>query len=273
MPAYNEDPPHFGPEEHMDSASTARYLDGAEQHELFANVIVSESDNGLRFDVPPRIVLAPSVGKFVLTAYGARRWFKERDDYGEIRTWQSLTDPSEGGQIWIPHLYPFEEVDEKGLPVIKDVERCKLTIELQGYGHAGQEVPPLEVSVHTDDDVLTASENEASYNPFGEYYFIDFSSINRSVHAEVVEYPEIIYHTLGDYLDDKGMSADYFDIMTRKKDIPEEFTRQFVPNDWNARKSSTFLSSATGEIYVPMHMLATGIEAGISFPAFQPNKS
>lgn len=187
MPIYNEDPTHFGIEEYAgESASAVNYLDGAEKHELFANVIVSETDHGVRFDVPPRIVSAPDIGKFVLTAYGARRWFKERDDYGEIRTWQSLTDPSEGGQIWIPHLYPFEEVDEKGLPLIRDIERCRLTIELQGHGYQGREVPPLEVSVHTDDDVLTASENEASYNPFGEFYFTDFNSMNRTVHVEIV---------------------------------------------------------------------------------------
>lgn len=202
------------------------YLDGTQPHPMFLDVRIEETEHGVGFNVPKRIIDTPHNGKWIFDIFGGRRWFKERDDYGNIRFTQS------GISIWVPHLYPFEETDEHGLPRIPDRERCAVQIRLQPFNT--RDGTFTEVGVSTPNALLTGQESALSFNYESIRFFDEFTQTGKPLISELVTW------------------------------------HQTEPDPWYLRQPSGFKGSAFGEMYIPIDELRRGVDAEISFPCFKP---
>ena len=239
------------------------FLDSRQPQTMFAGVKITESGDTLRFEAEPRIVDAHELGRYILKIYGSRRYFKEHDDYGEIRFTQSET------ALWIPHLYPFEEVDEKGLPVIKDRERCEVTVSLEPLQSTDER---QQATVITPNGDFTAGEAPESYNPLGIFYFSEFDAIGRALISDLVTYPKMQWPTLSEFFAAKLPGHTYYDYIRNPESIDEAllepYYRQFEACNWLARRPSGAEGIAFGSIWVPVDELRAGtIDAQIFFPA------
>ncbi len=239
-------------------------LDGASDLPLFEGVIIIDTEENLGFSVPERYINTSKYGKFILEIDGDWHRFKERDDYGAIRTTQS------GKSLWIPHLYPFEETDERGLPLILDRERCKLHVSLQLIsGHTN--ISPA-VSIQTPQAKLTANQGEESYNGSWKSYFNEFELDGTPLRADFVAYPKRRWHLFVDYVNEMNptmTSDDFMASMLGKLPFPDEFLNQDRPDNWQARPPADLIGTAFGSVWVPIDDLRRGIDAAISFPCFK----
>lgn len=230
---------------------------------MFTGVEITEAGDTLRFRTAPRIIDAHELGKYILKITGSRQRFKEHDDYGEIRFTGS------GTSLWIPHLYPFEELDEAGLPLIKDRERCNVTVSLEPLQFTDE---AQEVTIATPNGEFTAGESPESYNPWGILYFSEFNAIGRALVSDLVTYPEMQWPTLAEFFAAELPDHSYHDYLqgpgSMDESLLEPYNRQFEPKNWRARKPSGFQGNAFGSIWVPVDELRAGIiEASIIFPA------
>ncbi|MFZ1248862.1 MAG: hypothetical protein WAQ24_00910 [Candidatus Saccharimonadales bacterium] len=247
----------------QDSASSAvPMLDGTQAHALFENPSVIKDEHGLRFEVPRRLVDTLYHGKWTLTVFGRHRWFKDIDEYGATRF------TTGGKALWVPHLYPFEETDQDNLPLIRDRERCSVTVQMTKYAGVMPEPYPGAVEVVTNSDTLTARESPDSYNPYGNRYFTEFKSVLPLILREVT-FPELQWPSYSDYYESHPNAPSLMDVMDDKAPMPKEFTDQFEPNDWRSRKRVQYSGAAFGTIWVPVEDLWRGkIAAQIRFPMF-----
>lgn len=110
--------------EHIDLRKLYNFLEGGK---------LSATNGRLYFESPQRVVETEQFGALVVSVRGARRWFKERDDYGSTRFFVKAYAGSEhlSGAYWVAHLYPCEEVDEQGLPLIRDRERLEMGLVIE----------------------------------------------------------------------------------------------------------------------------------------------
>ena len=172
--------------------------------------------------------------------------------------------------LWIPHLFPFEDTDSKGLPLILDRERCSFTVRLQPLSE--NDGINATAAVTTAQGVLLAHESPESYNPDFTRYFNEFSFSNKLLLADEVTYPEKRWNTLEEYYRDNGLTIDYLqwrvDMLNNVIPIPDEYDAQFEPNEWEKREPADVTGQAFGEIWVPVDSLRRGIDAEISFPCF-----
>lgn len=239
------------------------YLDGTQPHPMFLNVQIEETEQGVGFSVPKRIINTPNNNKWIFDIYGGRKWFKERDDYGNFRFTKS------GDSLWIPHLYPFEETDEHGLPIIYDRERCAVKIRLQPF--VTSDDINTQVNIVTANATLLGQEAPESYNPYFIRYFNEFTFVGKPLISQSVTYPKIQWPTFADYLRDKGISkAEQTEFLMSQKAWPDEFLAQKQPEPWYVREPSGFGGFAFGEMFVPIDDLRHGINADILFPCFKP---
>ena len=239
------------------------YLNGSESHSLFENVRVIESEGELSFQVPKRRINSENLGKWELEVYGKRRWFKEHDDYGEIRF---LAD---GTGLWIPHLFPFEETDENGMPIILDRERCELTITMKSMQTFEPNGSPI-VLIDTSQGTAIADIRLNIEETYGadRNYFKYFEMQGKPFISQLLAYDER-WRSLKEYLNDPNTSAsitDYERMMVSEIPIPEEYLRTKEPNDWTERSRADYDGLAIGTIWVPVDELRRGIDATISFP-------
>lgn len=255
-----------------DAPFKGEILDGRGEYELFKDVVITESDAGVRFHVPRRVIrTTDGKGYWGLEVYGSLEYFKERDDYGEIRFLSS------GTSFWAPHMYPFEEMDERGLPLIRDRERCNVDIVLRSLaadtGH--QSVPEVEAELRTPYVTLRAQDNIEDYNPDGDLSFSDFVDLSRPLPADEVKYPEkrpLYFSEIVADLETNGQAELAESILTLRVPIPERYHAAYDPLDWQTRQPLKMVSSAFGEVWVPLDQLRAGIDATISFPTFRPRK-
>ena len=251
-----------------DSVSAVERLDGASPHKLFDNVVVIEEADGVRFEAPRRLIETKNHGRWQLRVYGARRWFKEVDHYGEIRFTQS------GEVLWIPHLYPFEELDGDNLPIIRDRERCALTVELSKYQGEMPEPDKSEVCIDTPKAGYVACESIESYNPNGLRYYDEFATESLRLIVRIVTYPERQWQMYADYADSHPDAPSLYDILNSGGSLtmPAEYTAQDLPNAWYDRERRELSpTGAFGRIYVPVDMLRHGAldDVMIRFPMFE----
>jgi hypothetical protein len=259
--------------ESIDQLNIATYdrrnnLEGTGSNRLFANVRVIEENGSLRFNVPRRFVDTPEDGKWSLEVSGGRRWFKERDDFGVVRFLKN------GNSIWVPHLFPFEDTDDQGLPIILDRERCEVTVSLQPP--IGLYVDkPLNVTIETREGKFSAGESPDSYNVAGISYFTEYTWDGKPLVSDLVTYPERRWPSLQIYLQEMkpNVSADEYDAIMCGEPSADEgiapYLAQYQPGDWFDRESSGYGGTAFGTIWVPVEMLRDNrIVADISFPCF-----
>ncbi len=268
----------YSPDDVADERMPRRleYADGTGDYPLFEGVQIIEDDNGLRFRTPRRIIRTKDGAVWGLSVFGSLKHFKERDDYGFIR---SLAD-EQGmpiGAIWKPHLYPWEEVGEDGLPLIRDRERCEITVELADLNEARAHGAQVEIAITTPSGRYQAQPDQGlSYNPRGDQYFEEFVDMQRRQIADVVEYPNAIgeppsLSALLLKLYDAGEFERADRIEMGEEPLPPELTEYDRPNDWQVREPFITKSLASGTMWVPIDLLRSGaIEAAISFPSMQP---
>lgn len=266
------DPPEDEPPEDTDfvlerqllrEARGLECLDGTQAHPMFENVQVIEENDGLRFRVPRRLIETPTAGKWIFEIYGRRKWFKERDDFGDVRFTVS------GDCLWIPHLFPFEETNADGLPLILDRERCEVMVTLQ-QAEDNADIATT-AAIKTQFGELSAQESALSYNPEFIRYFDEFEFQGKPLVADTVTYPPHRWESLEHYFREMHPDMDsetYYSILLGQLPFPEEYGAQFEPNDWQERERSGFSGTAFGSIWVPVDELRRGIEADISFPCF-----
>lgn len=253
----------FGSDLNADPSAKREYLDGRQVHPLFQDVRLIEENDGVRLEVPKRYIDTPADGKWAFEIRGKQRWFKEHDDFGAFRLTQS------GVTLWIPHLFPFEETNEAGLPVILDRERCELTVSLQPIGENNTDVTTAQVE--TQFGTLTADEAPGSYNQYQILFFTDFEYQGVPLRADLVTYPDFRWSSLGQYLQEKDPTtsqAKYDAIMLGNLPLPEEYSAQDRPDDWSERQPSRYAGTASGTIWVPLDEIRRGIESTLSFPCF-----
>ena len=243
-----------------------RVLDGTEDHDLFQDVQVRDGS----FEVPERVIDTPNHGRYSFSAFGSVQHFKERDEYGKVRFLGDRMGCAVGA-IWVPHLYPFEQTDDKGLPYIRDRERLAMTVLLDPL--EGQDLYPACAEISAGGQ-LYGSEVMPIHAMTILKTFTEFVAVGRRLVAEDVEYPELCWPTLSDYVADRmSDSGDPpVDVIIRDMSrgvmpLPEEFEAQFRP--LQNRRLSRCGGNAFGTIYVPIDDLRRGIEATISFPMFK----
>ncbi len=252
----------YGPVDLALWLNKGEHLDSNQPRPLFAEVNITESGDTLRFETKPRIIDARELGHYILRVTGKRKLFKEHDDYGDIRF------TSTGTSLWIPHLYPFEEVDETGLPLIKDRERCDVTVSLEPLQFTNE---AQEATISSPNGEFTAGEAPESYNPWGVLYFSEFNAIGRALVSDLVTYPEMRWLTLAEFFAAELPDLDYYDYFRHPesvdKNLLEPYHRQFEPKNWRVRKLSGYKGNAFGSIWVPLDELRAGtIDASIIFP-------
>lgn len=272
-PPYNEDGPAPRDEEYdarkplftANQIDSFDYLNGSESHSVFENVRVTEAEGELSFQVPKRRIHSENLGRWELEVYGKRRWFKEHDDYGEIRF---LAD---GTGLWIPHLFPFEETRANGMPTILDRERCELTITMKSMQTFKPNESPI-VLIDTPQGTAIADIRlniEETYSA-DRNYFKYFEMQDKPFISQLLGYDER-WRSLREYLNDPATSAsitDYERMMMSEIPIPEEYLRSQKPNDWTERSRADYDGLAFGTIWVPVDELRRGINSTISFPNF-----
>lgn len=246
--------------------SSLEYLDGTQSHPLFKHVRITEEDGELSFSVPKRFVDSPNHGKWELEVYGKRRWFKEHDDYGEIRF---LGD---GTALWIPNLYPFEETTEDGLPLIPDRERCEVIVTMKSMQTFDPDESP-DVLIETPNGSLFADTHLNIEETYGadRNYFSWFEMLGKPFVAQLVTYDDR-WRSLTAYLKDPATPEtmeQYHLMMLDRVSMPDDYLRSKEPNDWTQRSPSEHTDQAFGRVLVPVDELRRGIEADISFPIFK----
>lgn len=285
LPAHSEDDEDFGTRTELDEdwmydadqetedARRSRELslqnvdvvfDAKQPLPLFENVMVDDSGN---FRVPERYIGHQKYGVWGFSVVGRRVTFKSRDEFGRIRFFHR--GESDGGAIWVPHLYPFEEKDSNGLPLIKDRERCELTVLLSRI--FGPKIYPLYTQIHADGQTYGAERDIEAIFMDGAI-FSEFVCAGSEYIPESVEYPEKSWKTVGDYLEEKGRTEEYYDMMTGRTPIPDEYEQQFEANDWQVRQPSDLRVNRFGAIMVPVDDLRRGLDAEILFPFFREEK-
>lgn len=228
---------------------------------LFENVVVHDDGS---FKVPERFIGHEKYGIWGFSAVGRLEHFKSRDEYGRIRSFQredNRIDP-----IWVPHLYPFEEIDSKGLPLIRDRERCEMTVLLSRID--APEIYPLFTEIYIGGQTYGAS-HDIEYDLYDGAAFTQFIAVDEHFTPESVEYSEERWDNLEEYLEEQGRLGDYMDIMDGNIPFPEEYKRQHQPLDWRSRQPSDVTMSRTGNIMVPIDDLRRGLDAQILFPMFR----
>lgn len=242
---------------------TFSFRDGAGIFPLFDNVQIVEQEGELSFTVPRRYLDAGNLGKWELDVYGRRRWFKEHDDYGSTVFFAS------GKGIWAPHLFPFEEITDQGLPVIPDQERCQIIVSMKPM-HAcfPDEDPKIALSTPAGNLIGKDDLNlEISYGTEKSYYEW-FKMIGRPLVSQLLVYGKQ-WKSFTDYLNDPetpGSMDDYDKILDQEMPIPQEYLQSTEPLDWTKRPNSDYESTAFGQIWIPVSILRRGAEATISFP-------
>lgn len=247
------------------------FLSGHEDISAFDGVVITETEGNLSFSVPPRFINAGNNGIWKLEVSGTRQWLKERDNYGEIRF---LADDS--GAIWVPHLFPFEEVDDNGLPTILDRERCKVTITLDPLTSRPPQLLP-DISLATGTGSFSAVEAIEYHNPEGTVYFTEFCADTQPLRALRVSYPDNPWDSFSDYLahvaPDQDVEMLLFNGLHGRSEEVVAYAREFYrlrqPHPWYHWDPSEYTGSAFGSIWVPVDELRKGVAATITFPCFQ----
>jgi len=226
---------------------------------LFNDVQITELDGSLSFYVPEREIEIAGNGVWKFWAEGHRQWAKEHDDYGDVRFLRS------GLAFWTPGMYPFEEIDTTGMPVILDQERCKMTVQLQ---------PVLDsratttCRIQSQNGSYFAKESASSYNAAGINFFDEFEQLGRPMTAQIVEFPEIKWPSLSAYAQDEATrftEDDYANALLGNGPIPYEYEQQFIPYDYRRRETWQAENNAFGQVWVPVDRLLTGNQATVSF--------
>ena len=239
--------------------------------ELFRNVVITDDEYGVRFDTPERIVDSQLYGSFALRVYGELRYFKEHDDYGEIRFLHQAGEISDA--IWLPHLYPFESVDaDTNLPTIVDRERCSFIVSLGRIEDGPKPAPyPREIAIHSSQGIFAALPDMGSFDSEEDYY-TEFHWVEHGAIAQRVEWPSDEPPSVTDFLGEL-LATDvgrYNRILSGEEELPKAFEKSHEPLDFRTRLTwvnETGLQ-ATGSIWVPVEELRRGIDADIEFVMF-----
>ena len=247
----------------QDLLNNAERVDGAGEADLFKNVVVTSSEGELKFETPPRIVETAEHGRWVLNVRGKRQWFKERADYGEIRT---FTDGS--GAIWVPHLFAFESIDEEtSLPLVRDRERLNVEVTLRRLPGIGRSPYPMAVRVDTLNGEYGAVEDIGlSYGSAATVWFVEFVQPDGVLAAYDVEYPDVQRPSLTDYLESLE-PEEARKVLEGQQELPPEF--RAAEREISQQKSDV-TGTPFGGLWVPVDTLRRGeVYAKISFPNFQ----
>lgn len=209
-------------------------LDATGEFSLFEGVVVAEGENGDCFRVPPRVLYSPKYGIWQLDVSGRVGFFKSRSDYGQVLHMAT----GEGG--WVPHLYPFEDVDSTGMPVFVVRERAEVQVELTRlhFGDAGEDDKTPELKLKTAHGDFVGSESyEACPYPDDPIRFECYNQVGKELLAFSVHY-------------------------NGKYELEEIGAR----NTWQGESNS--------EIWVPLDLLRAGlVDARITFPHFTENNN
>lgn len=213
-------------------ATLYEVIDGTNAIGLFEGVQISEGTEGDSFVVPPRNVKTPYKDIWELNVSGRVQWFKQHSDFGDLRF------TTKGVAGWIPHVFPFEEVNERGLPVILDRERASVIIHMTRLLAPKGSFEPDELHLETPHGAFTGRQSSEMWYCWGGHdgniKFDEFSIQDKKLYAEKV----------------------IFDSNPRSIDF--ELDGQ---NDWGGEEHF-------GSIWVPMELLRTGINPLITFPGF-----
>lgn len=207
----------------------AEFLDGSQSVGLFREVQITEASDGYGFVVPPQFLDTVQYGKWRLDVSGRVEWPKQITDFGDLR----FTAQGEAG--WIPHLFPFEDTDERGLPVIIDRERAKVNISLASLnlGHGGNE---HSVRLETESGVFVGRpyrEDMMAQAYYDVVHLDEFTAEGKELYAERVLF--------GD------------DVVDLDFDLAER-------NEWRGNRF--------GSIWIPMALLRAGYNPSVTFPLF-----
>lgn len=228
-------------EDYSQGLSGIDILDATQSHDLFSGVVIMDDGS---FIVPERYVKTPDGGIWKFDIHGRRKTFKDRDEYGEVRFFES------GKSVWIPHLYPFEETDEKGLPLIRDRERCELEVTLTKV--EGRDVYPVFTEI-TVNGQLYGAEQDPNSLMNDNRRFNEFAGVTTELRAEVVTFPEMRWPNLWQYCVAKysdNAATKFQNIMDGKEGIPDEYSAQNRPEPWQDRVPSELTGTAIGSIWV-----------------------
>lgn len=217
-------------------AALGETINGSAPVGLFERVQIIEGAESYGFVVPPRNLEMPYHDIWQLEVSGWVQWFKQLSDFGDVR----FTNKGDAG--WIPHVFPFEDVDERGLPVILDRERASVNIKLTRLLVPQGSCQPEELWLETPYGAFTGHQSiEMWYCWGGDEGIIAFDEFlvqNKKLYAEKV----------------------VFDPNPKSLDFELE-----GKNDWSGQEHF-------GSIWVPMDLLRAGINPLITFPELINNK-
>lgn len=247
---------------------TGERHDGAGEHDLFAGAVIVETEDQLEFHVPTRLVETAEYGIWTLDVQGYRRWFKEQEDYGELRF------TPKGVGMWIPHMYPFEETDEDRLPLIMDRERLEVLISMRKLTSSTEEPYPMRVKLDTENGEYIAEESVEYFNPDGICYFPEFEWLGHKIAAYKVNWiepkPKRPLIELWEKMVASGEIEKYRRMIKGEEPMPPEFSAKAQSPNVITKDKHELDWNAFGEVWVPVELLRSGnINAKISFPDFQ----
>ena len=254
---------------------TPEFVDISQPFPLFEGASVIEIDDRSLLDVPTRYVRTERYGDWSLNVRGESKWFKEHDDYGQIRFAQS------GKIFWIPHVYPFEPTDSHtDMPVIVDRERLEVWIEMEQQAES-KETPALNFELHLDTDYghcASVPEEGAYYgsNPYGSFLRFDtffyenmplyvqdvqIATHERGISAE--DYLMNVYRKSGDTAMDEAMRGP----------MPDHVGLKHSYNHHSERESFISDNHHFGALWVPVADIRGGtLRADVTFPMFLGKK-
>lgn len=259
--------PEDAREPDFEASFTGEYLDGNLGHNLFAHASIIETDRTVELRVPPRIVVTQNLGKWILRVEGYRQWFKEHDDYGNVRF------ESTGQGFWNAHKYPFEETDTEGLPVILDRERSNVLVSLQEIDRYRTNISPT-IKVETDYGTFTSQHDSEFFNDEATSYFHYFVEAGKKSRMWAVQYPvgwQGRRESNEDYItrlleNGETERAAYF--AKHGKDRPSR-PENHQPFDYRTRSEAVRDYDDGGVPYVALEDIRrVSLNATISFPSF-----
>jgi hypothetical protein len=247
-------------------------VNAAHRIDLFSNVVVAEDDHGVRFKTPERILESEKYGSFAFSVSGQEEHFKEHDHYGQIRFLQRDNEVS--GGIWVPHLFPFEDVSpHTHLPDILERQRCSFVMTLRKLEEGARSAPhPYEVAIHAQQGIFAAMPNIGLSLPgqdtFDEFHWYTHDAIGQRVEWPV-ETPPSVVEFLGELM---VSDPERFHRLVRdEEDMPDEFEKSREPLGYETREPWANESElqAFGAIWTPVDELRRGIDAQVEFVMFQ----
>ena len=211
---------------------------------LFDTAVVAESPETTTFTTTPRVITSTDYGRWILRVYGEKRRLKEADDFGEIRF------TTEGNSFWIAHLFPFEVVEDEGIPTIRDQERIKVEIELSRVlEKSDEDVPPnFDMRLDTNHGQFVAPFDTGEWHDswHTRWRFNEFNQLGRRATAQALQYRT------------ERLGLSYYDIYGndgRNDPAGDEIiivVNDYIPNDREEREWIDIGEEHFGEIYVPV---------------------